>query len=157
MDSTITEKLVALVEPAVAAEGCALFDLEFKLGKGSSMLRVYIDKDEGVGVEDCARVSRQLGFLLDTDDTIPGSYTLEVSSPGLTRALKTPTHFQKAVGKYAAITVRVGGPGGKGEKYIGIIENASEENIDLRPKSGEVMRFSYADIRKANLELEPGK
>ncbi|MDH5509883.1 MAG: ribosome maturation factor RimP [Nitrospinota bacterium] len=157
MESTITDKIVALVEPAVLAEGCSLFDLEFKLGKGSSMLRVYIDKDGGVGVDDCARVSRQLGFLLDTDELIPGSYTLEVSSPGLTRSLKKPTHFQKAVGKYAAITARVGGPGGKGDKFMGWIESASEEKLDLRLESGEIIRFSFDDIRKANLELEPGK
>lgn len=156
VESTVIEKLIALAEPVARAEGCSLFDLELKMGKGSSILRVYIDKNGGVGVEDCANVSRQLGFLLDTEDVIPGAYTLEVSSPGLTRALKKPSDFQKAQGKLAAVTSRAGGPGGAGGKFVGIIETAEEGKVALRLKTGELITLAMTDIKKANLEIEPG-
>jgi ribosome maturation factor RimP len=148
MDTTISEKLQALAAQAAGAEGCELFEIEFKPGRGSSALRVYIDKPGGVGVEDCAKVSRGLGLILETQDVIPGPYVLEVSSPGLTRQLKKPADFIRAAGKLAAVTARKGG------KILGVIERADGEKVELRQKSGELIALNHSDITKANLEIE---
>ena len=154
MNSDIMDKLVSLLEPAVSLEGCKLFDIDFRQGKGTGLLRVYIDKDGGVGVEDCARVSRQVGLLLDVEDIIPGSYTLEVSSPGLTRKLKKPSDFEKSIGKLVAVGARKQAGGGKGGKFTGILENAGEKSILLKLKDGAAVELLHADITKANLEIE---
>jgi len=154
MDTSLTDKLISLFGPAVQAEGCRLFDLEYKHGHGSGMLRVYIDKEGGVGVEDCARISKQIGFLLDAEELIPDSYVLEVSSPGLTRALTKPSHFIGAVGKLALVSARRIGPEGKGGKVLGVIESADNEKLELRLKNGQLETIHLADITKARLEIE---
>ena len=150
----MTDKLAAMFEPAIKAEGCTLFDLDYREGTGSSLLRVYIDKDGGVGVEDCARISRQLEFLLDSEECISGPYLLEVSSPGLTRALKKPSDYTKSIGKLAAISAKKTIDGGKGGKFIGVIEAVDQEKASIRLKSGDLAEFNITDITKANLEIE---
>ncbi len=94
------KKIEELADQVASREGCVLYDIEFlSLGQGRT-LRVTIDREGGIGVEDCARVSRGLNLLLDVEDTIPGgNYHLEVSSPGLDRRLKKQWHFEKAVGQ----------------------------------------------------------
>ena len=85
---------MALLEPPVQALGYELVDLEARIG-GNGLLRVYIDRDDGVDLDDCERVSRQLSAFLDVEEPLPGSYTLEVSSPGLDRPLRTAEHFER--------------------------------------------------------------
>lgn len=93
-------RIEKLASDVAVREGCELYDIEF-IGSGRGrVLRVYIDKADGVGVEDCSNVSKGLNLLLDVEDPIPGGqYNLEVSSPGLDRVLSKPHHFAKAVGK----------------------------------------------------------
>ncbi len=93
-------RIEKLASEVAVREGCELYDIEF-IGSGRGrVLRVYIDKADGVGVEDCSNVSKGLNLLLDVEDPIPGGqYNLEVSSPGLDRTLTKPHHFGKAVGK----------------------------------------------------------
>jgi len=102
-------KLQSLVEPVVTGQGYELVDVEFKNELGSWILRVYIDNpraEGGVGLDDCATVSRELSAVLDVDDVIPGHYSLEVSSPGLNRPLKKESDFARFVGKKAKIRTR---------------------------------------------------
>ncbi len=100
------KKIQQIAEQVALREGCYLYDLEFvSLGQGRT-LRVFIDKEKGIGVEDCARVSRALNLLLDVEDSIPGKYHLEVSSPGLDRPLKLPWHFEKSIGKKIIVKLR---------------------------------------------------
>ncbi len=94
----LNEKLLALVEPLLGNLGYELVELEFGGGRGSGTLRVYIDRAEGVGIEDCERVSREISALLDVHDPIPTAYRLEVSTPGLDRVLRTPAHFARFAG-----------------------------------------------------------
>lgn len=98
------QRLLELAEEVATREGVKIYDLEF-VGQGRQRtLRVYIDSEKGVSIDDCANVSRGLNLLLDADDIIPdGAYELEVSSPGLERRLKVPWHFQTAVGKVVRI------------------------------------------------------
>ncbi len=94
------EKIEKLAQEVAAREGCVLYDLEHTGSGNGRILRVYIDKEEGVGIEDCSNVSKGLNLLLDVEDIVPGSmYNLEVSTPGLDRQLKKPWHYEKAIGK----------------------------------------------------------
>ena len=103
-------KLQSLVEPVVTGQGYELVDVEFKNELGAWILRVYIDKphredrlEGGVGLDDCAQVSRELSAVLDVEDPIPQAYSLEVSSPGIDRPLRTAAHFQHFTGSEAKI------------------------------------------------------
>ncbi len=95
--SDLEQRLWAMLEPAVGAMGYDLVALEYKTG-GGGLLRLFIDTQVGIGLEDCERVSRQVSGLLDVEEPIPGNYTLEVSSPGLDRKLVRPADFDRFVG-----------------------------------------------------------
>lgn len=93
------DKLTQLATEVAQREGCELYDLEILGGGGHRVVRITIDREPGVSIDDCANVSRGLNLILDVEDLIPGgAYQLEVSSPGIERALRTPRHFQRAVG-----------------------------------------------------------
>jgi ribosome maturation factor RimP len=94
------EKIEKIAGEVSRREGCELYDVEL-VGTGRGrVLRVFIDKDSGVGIEDCSNVSKGLNLLLDVEDVVPGGmYNLEVSSPGLDRHLSKPRHFEKVVGQ----------------------------------------------------------
>jgi len=91
------DELVKLLEPAIEKLGYELADLELKLGGTDGLLRLFIDKDGGIEIDDCSSVSRQVSAILGVEDTLPGNYTLEVSSPGLDRTLTKPAHFQRFI------------------------------------------------------------
>ncbi len=99
-------ELERILQPAVQALGYQLWDLEVRLGRGRSLLRMFIDRDEGIGLEDCERVSRQVSAVLDVEDPIPGDYQLEVSSPGLDRRLSKPEHFGRFKGHEIKLRLR---------------------------------------------------
>ena len=88
------DRLIELLEAPIRALGYELVDVEVRTG-GQGLLRIYIDQEEGINLDDCESVSRQLSALLDVEDPIRGRYVLEVSSPGLDRPLRTPEHFQR--------------------------------------------------------------
>lgn len=94
----VTELTAGLAAPIVEAAGCTLWDVEYVKEAGEWFLRVYIDKEDGVSINDCEAVSRPLSDALDETDPIEGSYTLEVSSAGADRVLKKPEHFARFVG-----------------------------------------------------------
>src|SRR6185295_17065294 len=99
------ERLFELLEPALAAMGFELADIDAHFGR-RGLLRLFIDREGGVTVDDCQRVSEQVGALLDVEDPLPGSYTLEVSSPGFDRRLRTQAHFERFVGERVRIEMR---------------------------------------------------
>lgn len=100
-------ELQALFAPVVEALGCELWGVEYNSQGRYSMLRVYIDKEAGIGVEDCAAVSRQISSILDVEDPISGEYTLEVSSPGVDRPLFTAEQFEAWKGHEAKVVLKV--------------------------------------------------
>jgi ribosome maturation factor RimP len=100
------EELRALLEPAVERLGYELTDLEARLSGKSGVLRLFIDREGGIGLEDCERVSHAVSALLDVEDPIPGHYDLEVSSPGLDRKLTKPAHFQRYIGETVKVQMR---------------------------------------------------
>ena len=101
--SKITDRVFALAKPVVENEGCSLWDVEYVREAGSWYLRVYIDKEGGVSIDDCERISRALDPLLDEADPIPDSYVFEVGSAGAERELKRPSDFEQFMGSQVEV------------------------------------------------------
>lgn len=106
MEQVNREQLMALLEPAVEGLGFELADMELRVAGSAGLLRLFIDREEGITVEHCAEVSRQISALLDVEDPIPGDYSLEVSSPGLDRRLAKPAHFERFAGNKVRIRLK---------------------------------------------------
>jgi len=148
MDTALHDRLIAQFEPVLANLGYELVEVEFVAGPGGGTLRIYIDHPEGIDVDDCAEVSHAVSELLDANDPFPGAYSLEVSSPGLDRVLRTPEHFARFVDNRVKVELRVAHAGRK--RYTGMLRRADGESIEL-----EVDNFSVsirlAEIGKARL------
>jgi ribosome maturation factor RimP len=142
------EELTRLIEPAVERLGYELSDLELRLGRKDGLIRVFIDRPDGVGLSDCEAVSRQLSALLDVEDPVPGHYVLEVSSPGLDRKLTKPEHFQRFVGRDVRIKLRFPVEGRK--NFRGRLMAAGEENIEVEV-DGQAHGLPMAKIESARL------
>jgi ribosome maturation factor RimP len=141
------ERLIGLLEPAVAAMGFELADVDVHLGR-RGVLRLYIDRAGGVTVDDCQRVSEQVGALLDVEDPLPGSYTLEVSSPGFDRRLRTPAHFERFVGERVRIELRDALEGRR--NFTGTLTGVEGGNV-LLEVDGEAWKLPLNDIAVARL------
>jgi ribosome maturation factor RimP len=144
------EDLISMLEPVVEGLGFELVDVEFQTG-GIGVLRVYVDKPGGVGLEDCAEVSQQISAVLDVEDPIRGSYTLEVSSPGLDRRLRTTEHFERHVGQRVKIQTKLPVAGRK--RFTGELLKVEEGEICL-DVDGQEHRIALADIHAARLVPE---
>jgi ribosome maturation factor RimP len=151
MAAALNEKLIALVEPLLGNLGYELVDLEFGGGRTSGTLRVFIDRAEGVGIEDCERVSREISALLDVHDPIPTTYRLEVSTPGLDRVLRTPQHFVRFAG--ARVEVELLAPRDGRRRYTGQLVQAGTSGIDLTV-DGVPVQLSYGEVFRARLVPE---
>ncbi len=148
MATTLRERLIALVEPLVERLGYELVELEYGAGRGHAQLRVFIDAPAGVGVEDCERVSREISALLDVEDPIPGAYTLEVSSPGFDRVLRTREHFGRFVG--SRVFVELKEPRAGRRRYTGQLLAVDDQGIALAVDQ-ERVAVAFAEIGKARL------
>lgn len=144
----LREQLITLAEPLLGQLGYELVDLEYAPGRTRALLRVYIDRPEGVGIEDCERVSHELSALLDVTDPVPMAYTLEVSSPGLDRVLRTRAHFERFVGE--RVWVELGVPREGRRRYTGRLESLDAEGIEL-VVDGAIVRVPFAEISRARL------
>ena len=142
------EELTRLLEPTVERLGYELADLEMRLAGRDSVIRVFIDKPEGVGLEDCETVSRQVSALLDVEDPVPGHYVLEVSSPGLDRKLTKPAHYQRYLGD--DIRVQLRSPLDGRRKFRGRLLSANEEAIEVEV-DGQLHKLPMATIDTARL------
>jgi len=151
MSATLRERLIALIEPLVGRLGYELVELEHTAGRGSAVVRLFIDRPEGVGLEDCERVSREVSALLDVEDPIPTAYTLEVSSPGFDRVLRTQAHFARFVG--SRVAVELAAPREGRRRYTGTLLSADEAGIALEV-DGQRVAISFAEIGKARLTGE---
>ena len=151
MAAGLNEKLIGLVEPLLGNLGYELVELEFGGGHRSGTLRVFIDRAQGVGIEDCERVSREVSALLDVHDPIATNYRLEVSTPGLDRVLRTPAHFARFVG--ARIEVELVAPREGRRRLAGALAGAGETGIEMSVDGAEV-HLDYAEVFRARLVPE---
>jgi ribosome maturation factor RimP len=142
------QEIIRLLEPTIDRLGYELTDVELKLGGRSGLLRLYIDKEGGVDIDDCEAVSRQVSAILDVEDPIPGNYSLEVSSPGLDRTLTKPAHFQRFMGE--DIRVRLRFPVDGRRNFRGALKSADDENIEVEV-DGEARRLPISTIESARL------
>jgi ribosome maturation factor RimP len=147
LTGTLRERLIALIEPVLARMGYELVELEFAPGR-SGALRLFIDRDAGVNLDDCAAVSREVSALLDIEDPIPSAYTLEVSSPGFDRVLRTKGHFGRFVG--SRVFVELKEPRAGRRRYTGTLLTAGDAGIELEVDS-EHVAMNYDEIGKARL------
>ena len=141
-------ELIKLLEPTVDHLGYELTDLELKLGGRDGLVRLFIDAQNGIGVEDCETVSRQVSAILDVEDPIPGNYTLEVSSPGLDRTLTKPGHFQRFMGEDVRVKLRFPLDGRR--NFRGALAAADDLNIEVLV-DGESHSLPLSTIESARL------
>ncbi|HUQ51723.1 MAG TPA: ribosome maturation factor RimP [Gammaproteobacteria bacterium] len=141
------EGLLAILEPAVTAMGFELADIDAYFGR-RGLLRLYIDRAGGVTVDDCQRVSEQVGALLDVEDPLPGSYVLEVSSPGFDRRLRTLAHFERFGGEQVKVELKDAREGRRNFKGRLVGVEGSEVLLEV---DGELTRLPFGDIAVARL------
>ncbi|PHM71082.1 ribosome maturation factor RimP [Xenorhabdus sp. KJ12.1] len=145
--STLEQKLTVMISAPVEALGYELVGLEFIRARVST-LRVYIDSEEGITVDDCADVSHQVSAVLDVEDPIPGLYNLEISSPGLDRPLFKAEHYQRFMGEEISLMLRMAMQNRR--KWQGIIKAVDGEMITVTV-DGKDEVFALSNIQKANL------
>ena len=149
----ITELTAELAAPAIAEQGCTLWDVEYVKEAGTWYLRVLIDKEGGVDILDCEAISRKLSDLLDEADPIDGSYTLEVGSAGAERALKRPGDFQRYIGSPVLVKLYRAQDGRK--EFAGHLAAYDEASGDVTITVGkEEMAFIKKDVALVRLRVE---
>lgn len=148
MTGILRERLIALIEPVLGRLGYELVELELSSGRAHAMLRLFIDREGGVGLEDCAAVSREVSAVLDAQDPIPSAFTLEVSSPGFDRVLRTRAHFGRFVG--SRVFVELKEPRAGRRRYTGTLLTVDDAGIALEVDREQVA-MTFAEIGKARL------
>jgi len=147
----VTEEVRTLCEPVVDELGVELYDVE----RAGGILRVTIDRPGGVSLDQVAEATRRISRLLDEHDPVPGRYTLEVTSPGLERTLRTPDHFRRAVGMDVSLRVRTAEGGA--ERLRGVIVSADDDTVTVAPgDGGPEVRVGFADVDRARTVFEWG-
>ena len=146
--ATLEQKLQEMLQGAVEDLGCELRGIECQRAGRFMTVRLFIDKDGGVGVDDCADVSRQVSAILDVEDPIADKYNLEVSSPGLDRPLFTLEQFQRYVGQDIAVHLRI--PVLDRRKWQGKLEKIENDMLTLIV-DGQEQVLIFGNIQKANV------
>jgi len=140
-----------LLSPIAAANGVEIYDVEYVKEGSDYYLRAYIDKPEGVNIQDCENVSRALSDALDREDFIPDAYILEVSSPGLGRTLKKDKHLAKSIGE--EVEIKLFKPVEKCKEFVGILERFDEKTLTIREADAE-RTFDRTDIALVRLTVD---
>lgn len=146
----LADQVRQFAEEVIAGTQYFLVDVEVRGHKGTRVVEVYVDSTGELGHDDLAVISKEIGFLLDVEDIVDGSYKLEVSSPGIKRPLTMPQQYKKNVGR----TLRVRHTAGEGEEIVvGELAAADEEGIELELSSGERLVLPFDDVEQARAEL----
>ncbi len=143
------ELLEQMVSPVVAALGCELWGLEYLTQGRYTTVRIFIDGLNGVSLDDCERVSRQVSAVFDVEDPIDGEYTLEVSSPGMDRPLYSEAQYARYVGETINVRLRIARDGRR--RFKGVITKVENGDVYLQVDNKEV-QLSIDTIDKANVE-----
>lgn len=142
---------VKLLEPVTERFGCEIYDVEYVKEGSEWYLRCYIDKPGGVNIQDCENVSRALSDQLDAEDFIAGAYILEVSSPGLGRALKKDVHLQKSIGE--AVELKTYRPIEKCKEFSGVLKSFDKDTVTIDTEEKEMV-FQRSDVALIRLALD---
>jgi ribosome maturation factor RimP len=156
--AAVTQRVWELAEPLARGAGLELVDVQYRPEGGRLILRLLLDRAEGqmapggVTLDELARVSRELGDVLEAHDAIPGRYTLECSSPGLNRPLVRPEHFARAVGQ--RIWVRTHEPVAGRRQFHGVLEGTGDGTVTVHDPDAGVVSLTLAAIERAHTEFE---
>lgn len=148
----VASKIAEIAGRVAASEGIEVVETQVLGGGKARLVRIYIDKPEGVSHADCERMSKDVGTILDVEDVVPGSYTLEISSPGVERKLSLPRDFERFIGQKAKIVLRE--PVENSRHWQGVLAAFSDGLVTLEPAAGKTIRFPLAQVEKANLKFE---
>ena len=147
----ISEQVWQFAEPLVQQCGCSLWDVEYVREGGEWFLRLYIDKESGVDIDDCEAVSRAVDPVLDEKDPIPESYRFEVCSAGLERTLKRPGDFERYMG--AAVMVKLYTPVDGSKEFPGVLTGYENGDVTITMR-GKELRFAKNDVALVRLRVE---
>lgn len=147
----ITKQVSDLIEPILNGMKFELVDVEYLSDRGRWVLRIYVDKDGGVTLDDCAMISGELGDLIDIKNFVEHEYVLEVSSPGLDRPLKKEADFVRVIGK--KIKVKTKAPVNGRRNFTGNLKDCREQKLVIEYEGG-LIALGWTDIEKANLVYE---
>lgn len=149
---TDVAELITLLEPDIRSLGYELVDLELNTGGRNGVLRLFIDSESGITLDDCAKVSHQVSAVLDVEDPIPGNYSLEVSSPGVNRRLRRYEDFERFVGE--RVKIELGRPTAEGRRrFAGVLEKVEPETVTMQIDD-ERYALPIVDIALARLAPE---
>ncbi|MBD3334108.1 MAG: ribosome maturation factor RimP [Candidatus Eisenbacteria bacterium] len=143
------------VRPLVEELGFELVEATASRSRRRQAFRVFVDKEGGVAVKDCAFLSRRISQVLDQDPLLAGAYGIEVSSPGMSRPVRTPEQFRRFMGE--KVHIRLRRPRNGRRKWTGRIAAVDEGRVTLAMEKGEKARFDLEEIEEARLELDPWK
>ncbi len=151
----ISERVENIAARVAAANGVELVHVEIAGTKRDVVLRIYIDKRDGVTIEDCSLFSRAIEDVLESEDFIPSKYVLEVSSPGIERELYSLADFVKFTGHLAKVKthVEIGGQ----KTFVGDILSVDEDKIEIDDRTIGSVSFTYSDVAKGNLKIDLAK
>lgn len=144
----IHQTIKDIIQPTIEDLGYELWGCEYSSGSRHAVLRIYIDNTNGIGIEDCEKVSRQVGALLDVEDPLPGNYSLEISSPGIPRPLFYPWQYQRYIGQM--VQLKLSQPIERQRKYSGVIVSVDEHRVQLQVDE-QPLDFLFSNIAKAYL------
>lgn len=153
----ICEQVVGIAQPIFDSMKLELVDIEFARMGRDAVLRLFIDKEGGVALDDCAAVSRELSAILDVEEVITVNYTLEVSSPGLDRPLKKILDYERYAGRLVKIRTYEPFPddaGNKRKTFLGTLEGLVDGSVRITLKEGQTASIPLERVAKANLEFE---
>ncbi|MFQ5878267.1 MAG: ribosome maturation factor RimP [Acidobacteriota bacterium] len=153
MDAVDLDKIRETARGLVEFAGMEMVHLEMKRGPGGWVLRLFIDKEGGVTLDDCSRISRRLSAQLDVDDPIPHRYTLEVSSPGLERPLFSDRDFERFAGRMLRLSTREPLAGGR-RNFRGRLLGLRDGVVHLALEGGEEIAVPREQVASARLELD---
>ena len=149
----MASKIEEIARRVAGSEGIEIVEVEVKGGGSNRLVRISIDRPEGVTHGDCELVSQQVGTILDVEDVVPGGrYTLEVSSPGVERKLVKPQDYQRFQGKKVKITLRQPVEGRR--NWEGTLAGMENGEVKVETAPGQSIRFPLDDVQKANLKFE---
>lgn len=152
--NSVKDRISAIAAKVAQTQGTEVVHSEVVGTKRSLTVRIFIDKPEGVTIEDCTSFSREVETVLDADDFIPAAYVLEISSPGLERGLYTLADFEKFTGRLAKIKADINVDGQR--NFIGTIQNVDGDTVIFDDNVRGVLKIPFSSIEKANLRIDLG-